>query len=112
MNAEILRFEKIKVEKKDIEKNLKKYLGRIKKVAREYNLEIYLVGSRAKRNFLEGSDFDFVVFVSDEKWKDWLKILTKLKKAVNENSYIEFHVYKKSWKEVLKIYYKKFRKIV
>jgi len=112
MDIEILRFEKLKEEKIDIEKNLRKYLEKIKEIAKEYNLEIYLVGSRIKRNFLEGSDFDFVVFVPDKKWKDWLKILTELKKAVNENSYIEFHIHKKSWKEILNIYYKKFKKIV
>jgi len=33
-------------------------------------------------NFLEGSDYDFVVFIPDDKWKDWLKILTELKKVV------------------------------
>jgi len=111
MDLEIQIFERLKREVEELKRNFNLYLKKIKEIAKKYNLEVYLVGSRVKRNFLEGSDYDFVVFISDNKWRNWLKILTELKKAVNENSYIEFHVYKKSWKEILKIYYKKYKKI-
>ena len=111
MDLEIQIFERLKREVEELKRNFNLYLKKIKEIAKKYDLEVYLVGSRVKGNFLEGSDYDFVIFVPDDKWRDWLKILTELKKAVNENSYIEFHVYKKSWKEILKIYYKKYKKI-
>jgi len=111
MDLELQIFKRLKREAEELKRNFNLYLKKIKEIAKKYDLEVYLVGSRVKRNFLEGSDYDFVIFVPDDKWRDWLKILTELKKAVNENSYIEFHVYKKSWKEILKIYYKKYKKI-
>ncbi len=112
MDLELLEFKKLKKYKWDLEKNKDKYFEKIKEIAKKYDLEIYLVGSRVKGENLEGSDFDIVVFVPDEKWKDWLKILRELREAVNENPYFEFHIYKKSWKGVLGIYYEKFKKIV
>ena len=112
MDLELIEFKKLKKAKKDLERNKNIYFEKIKELAKRYNLEIYLVGSRVKEKYLEGSDYDIVVLIPDEKWKDWLRILRELKEAVNENPYFEFHVYKKSWKDILDIYYKDFKKII
>jgi len=111
MDFEIQIFEKLKREVEELKRSFNLYLKKIKEIAKKYDLEVYLVGSRVKGSFLKGSDYDFVVFVPDDEWKDWLKILTELKKAVNENSFIEFHIYKKGWKEILRIYYRKYKRI-
>ena len=111
MDIELFEFEKLRKHKIDLERNKDKYFKNLEKIAKKYNLEIYLVGSRIKNEYLEGSDYDIVVFIPDNRWKDWLKILRELKKSVNENIYFEFHIYKKSWKEILDIYYEKYKKL-
>ncbi|BFI73327.1 hypothetical protein YN1_3140 [Nanoarchaeota archaeon] len=111
MDLEIEYFNLLKKFKEDLDKNLEKYFENIKNIANKYNLEIYLVGSRVRGDYLEGSDYDIVVFIPDDTYKDWLKILRELKESVNENPYFEFHIYKKSWKEILDIYYKDYKKL-
>jgi len=76
--------------------NKDKYIENIKKIAKKYNLKLYLTGSRARGDYLESSDMDIVVVVPDNLWKNWLKILCELKDSVNRNIFFEFHIYKKS----------------
>ncbi len=111
MSLELKYFEELKKHKQELEQNVEKYLNKIREIARKYNLEVYLTGSRAGGNYLEGSDYDIVVLIPDKKWGEWLKIKRELKLAVNENPYIEFHIYRKSWKSIIKLFYKTLRKL-
>ena len=85
--------------------SLRFLLENLIRVGKKYDLELFLVGSRARGDHVKGSDIDILVFIPDELWSELGRIRLELKRAVNFCEMFEFHVYKKSWREIKEIFY-------
>ncbi len=90
---------------KEFEEKKEMFLKGIKKVSEEYGVRCYLFGSRVKGTELRSSDLDVLVVIPSDKWNKKWEIYEKMKKACNDNPFVEIHIISEdAFEELRKLY--------
>ena len=105
----VLEF--IREEKEKFEKNKEKYLESISKVARKYGIKAYVFGSRIKNQSISSSDLDILLVIPKNLWKERWKIYDEVKRACEDNIFVEIHIVSEEVFEEMKNIYGKLVKL-
>ncbi len=99
----VLRLIKEEIERFRERKEI--YVENIKKIARKYNLKCYLFGSRARGESTPSSDMDILVILPEKLWGLRWKIYDEMRKACEDNAFVEIHViHEEVFKETKRLY--------
>lgn len=85
-------LELIKEEKEKFEKKKEKYLDSIREIAKKYGIRAYIFGSRIKNQSISSSDLDILLVIPKNLWKERWKIYDEVKRACEDNIFVEIHI--------------------
>jgi len=98
-------LELIKEEKEKFEKNKEKYLDSIREVTKKYGIRAYMFGSRIKNQNISSSDLDILLVIPKNLWKERWKIYDEVKRACEDNIFVEIHIVSEDvFEDMRKIY--------